>query len=61
MPRLIISTDKTVNDKATKLIFGQSHTAPTKENKYFDLCPSRDDAQRHIFENGVCVFCMEKK
>lgn len=26
-----------------------------------DACPSRDDAQPHIFENGICTFCLTKK
>lgn len=26
-----------------------------------DICPSRDDAQRHVFENGICAFCYTKK
>jgi hypothetical protein len=25
-----------------------------------DICPSRDDAQRHVYENGYCVFCLTK-
>lgn len=58
MAHLIIHTDKSINDKATRAIFG-THTAPTKQNVY-RVCPSRDDAQRHIYENGVCVFCHAK-
>ena len=23
-----------------------------------DICPSRDDAQRHIYTNGRCEFCL---
>lgn len=23
-----------------------------------DICPSRDDAQPHIYENGRCVLCL---
>lgn len=23
-----------------------------------DICPARDDAQRHVYENGRCVFCL---
>jgi hypothetical protein len=61
MARLIIHTDKSINDKATRAIFGtQPHTV-TKQNVYRDICPSRDDAQRHIYEHGVCVFCLTKK
>ena len=60
MARLIIHTDKSINDKATRTMFGtQPHTV-TKQNVYRDICPSRDDAQRHIYENGVCVFCFSK-
>lgn len=22
-----------------------------------DICPSRDDAQPHIYENGYCALC----
>jgi hypothetical protein len=24
-----------------------------------DICPSRDDAQPHIFEHGRCVLCLK--
>jgi hypothetical protein len=23
-----------------------------------DICPSRDDAQPHLYHNGICVLCM---
>lgn len=60
MARLIIHTDKTINDKATRVLFGtQPHTV-TKQNTYRDICPSRDDAWPHKYEHGVCVFCQSK-
>ena len=56
-------TYKVAQDADTVLALAERYLSNLKQSSTGsdDICPSRDDAQKHIYENGICVFCQTKK